>query len=44
MKVEHLLHVEIDENEKFGLKGLPQNWIILLEESGLTKSEILANS
>lgn len=36
----HNFHVEIDKNAEYGLKGLPLEWKIYLEASGLTKKEI----
>ena len=38
--VTHQLHIEIDKTSEYGLKGIPPEWMIYLENSGLTKKEI----
>lgn len=35
MMVEHKVHIEVDSNEIFGLKGLTTDMIILLKQAGI---------
>ena len=38
--VVHKFHIEVDKGSEYGLKGLPLEWRMYLEASGLTKQEI----
>ena len=40
MGFQHNCHVEIDPSTEFGLRGLPEEWQMYLETSGLTKEQI----
>ncbi len=40
---QHITHVQVDENDELGFRGLPQEWKDLLQKSGISKAETLQN-
>lgn len=40
---QHITHVQVDANEVLGFRGLPQEWKDILEKSGISKAETMAN-
>jgi len=38
-----LSHVEVDSDSELGLKGLPQEWEVLLKASGISKEDVTTN-
>jgi len=37
------IHVELDENHEFGLKGLPSEFAVLLRKAGVSPEEFMKN-
>jgi len=40
---QHITHVQVDETDELGFRGLPQEWKDLLQKSGISKAETLQN-
>ena len=40
---QHITHVQVDEADELGFRGLPQEWKDLLQKSGISKAETLQN-
>lgn len=41
--MKHAIHITIDKDSPFGLKGLPDEWKQRFKENGLTDNEIREN-